>query len=82
MSELVAKGKDPNILSYEQMDTFGSWRDMRNTGLRNQFMLKNKDAEQKDLPKNLRGKQRQNIAQKTTQIGSLVRIKPTSKWCT
>ena len=27
-----------------------------NTGLRNQFMLENKDAEQKDLPKNLRGK--------------------------
>ena len=60
MSELVIKGKDPNNYSYEQTDSFGSWRDMRNTGLRNKFIQENKGAKEKDLPKGLRGKIKAN----------------------
>ena len=55
IASLIIKGKDPNQ-SYEQTDTFGSWRDMRNAGLRKQFMLKHPPAKDKDLPKDLRGK--------------------------
>ena len=55
MAWLKVTGRDPNQ-AYEQTDTFGSWRDMRNTGLRTEFMAKHKDAQEKDLPKNLRGK--------------------------
>ena len=55
MAWLKVTGKGPNQ-SYEEPDTFGSWRDMRNTSLRKQFMFKNPDAEENDLPKDLRGK--------------------------
>ena len=44
MTKLEVKGKDPNQW-YEQTDTYGSWRDMRNTGLRNAFLLQNPNAE-------------------------------------
>ena len=55
MAKLEIKGKDPHQW-YEQMDSFSSWRDMRNTGLRNAFLLRNPTTEKKDLPKGLRGK--------------------------
>ena len=54
MASLIIKGKDRNH-SYGQTDTFGSWRDMRNAGLRNEFMRKHPHAKEKDLPKDLRG---------------------------
>ena len=49
MLELVIKGKDPANYAYEQTDPFGSWRDMRNTGLRNKFI-----EDKKDVPKNIK----------------------------
>ena len=54
MASLKITGKEPNQ-SYEQPAAFGSWRDMQNTGLRNEFMRINKGAKEKDLPKDLRG---------------------------
>ena len=49
MAKLVVKGKDPVNYSYEQTDSFGTWRDMRNTGLRNNFI-----KEKKCVPKYLK----------------------------
>ena len=48
------KGKPPNE-GYQQTDTYGSWRDMSNTGLRNGMLKINPELTQKQLPQHLRG---------------------------
>ena len=54
IAKLEMKGKDPNQW-YQQTDTYGSWRDIRKTGLRNAILKRNPGAQQKDRPQELRG---------------------------
>ena len=54
MTKLVMKSTPP-YANYEQTDTYGSWRDMSNLGLRQAILEKNPKTTQKQLPKDLRG---------------------------